>query len=321
MSLHWSGFVVLMTLIGGGFVSFWGPVIGAVVFFVARDVLGAYTETWLLWFGLMFMAGGDVQARRRRRHLAGLRCTGCAAARRARRRRRSRRCGGDAMALFEARHLHKRFGDRVVLEDISLAFAEGQLSGIMGPNGAGKTTCFNVLTGRYRPDRGRVLFDGEDITGLPPRAIARKGVSRSFQIMNLFDEFTRARERAAGAAGAARARLRHACATSPATARRCDSAAAVLARVGLEGKERELGQGASPTATAARSRSAWRSPPSRASCSSTSRPRASAPRRRARLAELDRASSSASLTIVVIEHDMDFLFGLADRSRSSTGAR
>lgn len=56
MSLHASGFVVMMTLIGGGFVSFWGPVIGAAVFFLARDLLGAYTETWLLWYGLMFMA-------------------------------------------------------------------------------------------------------------------------------------------------------------------------------------------------------------------------------------------------------------------------
>jgi branched-chain amino acid transport system ATP-binding protein len=69
------------------------------------------------------------------------------------------------MALFEAQGLHKRFGDQVVLENISLAFEEGQLSGIMGPNGAGKTTCFNVLTGRYAPDRGQVRFAGEDITG------------------------------------------------------------------------------------------------------------------------------------------------------------
>ena len=56
MSLHASGFVVMMTLVGGGFVSFWGPVVGVVVFFLARDLLGAATETWLLWYGLMFMA-------------------------------------------------------------------------------------------------------------------------------------------------------------------------------------------------------------------------------------------------------------------------
>jgi len=55
MSLQWSGVVVLMTLIGGGLVSFWGPVVGTVVYFLARDLLGAYTESWLLWFGLMFM--------------------------------------------------------------------------------------------------------------------------------------------------------------------------------------------------------------------------------------------------------------------------
>ncbi|MEO8145085.1 MAG: branched-chain amino acid ABC transporter permease [Betaproteobacteria bacterium] len=56
MSLHQSGFVVMMVLVGGGMVSFWGPVIGAVLFFIARDLLGAYTEAWLLWYGLLFMA-------------------------------------------------------------------------------------------------------------------------------------------------------------------------------------------------------------------------------------------------------------------------
>ena len=56
MSLHQSGFVVMMVLVGGGLVSFWGPVVGVVFFLLARDLLGAYTETWLLWYGLLFMA-------------------------------------------------------------------------------------------------------------------------------------------------------------------------------------------------------------------------------------------------------------------------
>jgi len=56
MSLHYSGFVVMMVLVGGGMVSFWGPVIGVVVFLVARDVIGAYTTSWMLWFGLLFIA-------------------------------------------------------------------------------------------------------------------------------------------------------------------------------------------------------------------------------------------------------------------------
>jgi len=56
MSLHYSGYVVMMTLVGGGLVSFWGPVLGAVVFFLARDVIGALTTGWMLWFGLLFVA-------------------------------------------------------------------------------------------------------------------------------------------------------------------------------------------------------------------------------------------------------------------------
>jgi branched-chain amino acid transport system permease protein len=56
MSLHQSGFVVMMVLIGGGLTSFWGPLIGAAFFILARDLLGAYTETWLFWYGLLFMA-------------------------------------------------------------------------------------------------------------------------------------------------------------------------------------------------------------------------------------------------------------------------
>ncbi len=94
------------------------------------------------------------------------------------------------MALFEANRLHKRFGQQVVLENIDLSFEENRLSGIMGPNGAGKTTLFNVLTGLYKPNRGQVIFDGEDITGQSSYIITRKGISRSFQIMNLFDDYT-----------------------------------------------------------------------------------------------------------------------------------
>jgi len=92
------------------------------------------------------------------------------------------------MALFEARNLRKRFGSRVVLENVSLSVEEGSVHGIMGPNGAGKTTCFHVLTGHHAPDSGRIRFENRDIAGLKPHRIARLGISRSFQIMNLFDD-------------------------------------------------------------------------------------------------------------------------------------
>ena len=55
MSLHQSGLIVMMVLIGGGMVSFWGPVLGVLLYFIARDIIGGLTETWLLWFGLMFV--------------------------------------------------------------------------------------------------------------------------------------------------------------------------------------------------------------------------------------------------------------------------
>ncbi len=94
------------------------------------------------------------------------------------------------MSMIEASGVHVRFGDRVVLESIDLAVADGEFHGVMGPNGAGKTTFFNVLTGRVKPSRGSIRLGGEDVTGLSPHRIAAKGVARSFQIMTLFDEFS-----------------------------------------------------------------------------------------------------------------------------------
>jgi len=169
------------------------------------------------------------------------------------------------VALFEARHIAKRFGDRIVLQDVSLAFDAGRLSGIIGPNGAGKTTCFNVLTGRYAPDRGSVVFDGEDITGSTPAAIARKGLSRSFQSMNLFDDYSAA-DNVMMALPELRSRgfdVLHDLARDSACA---DRAEQVLAQVGLAGKERTT---ATPWAAEARKRLEALSKPTPAAAWST----------------------------------------------------
>jgi branched-chain amino acid transport system ATP-binding protein len=213
------------------------------------------------------------------------------------------------MALFEARGLHLRFGDRVVLEDISLAFEAGRLSGIMGPNGAGKTTCFNVLTGRYRPDRGQVLFDGEDITGLKPHQIARRGIARSFQMMNLFDEFS-VFENVAVALPAIRRRVADPIGRAYGDRAVVDAAMAVLERVGLDGRAdepaRALPYGARraleiAVALASEPKLLFLDEPTAGLGSDG----------RARLARLIR-SLKGQVTVVVIEHDMEFLFGLAD---------
>lgn len=213
------------------------------------------------------------------------------------------------MALFEAHKLHLRFGDRVVLEDISLSFETGRLSGIMGPNGAGKTTCFNVLTGRYRPDRGRVLFDGTDITGRSPQAIARLGIARSFQLMNLFDEFT-VFENVAIALPQTRRRGRDLLGQAYADPALVTEAHEILDTVGLAARADDIAK-ALPygerraleiaVALASRPKLLFLDEPT-AGLGSDGRDR---------LAELVRRLKG-QVTIVVIEHDMEFLFGLAD---------
>ncbi len=80
----------------------------------------------------------------------------------------------------------KRFGGLTAVHDVSFEVRAGDLVGIIGPNGAGKTTLFNVIAGYYRPDGGRVVFDGRDIGGEPPHAICRLGLTRTFQLVKPF---------------------------------------------------------------------------------------------------------------------------------------
>lgn len=89
-------------------------------------------------------------------------------------------------ALLDIRQLHKSFGGLKAVQDVSLQVMPGQLSALIGPNGAGKTTLFALMSGFLRPDRGQVLFDGQDITGQPPERNARLGLTRTFQIVQPF---------------------------------------------------------------------------------------------------------------------------------------
>src|SRR5882724_11968280 len=80
----------------------------------------------------------------------------------------------------------RSFGALVAIDDISLALAAGERHAILGANGAGKTTLFNVISGDYRPDSGRVVFFGEDVTSLPPYERIRRGIRRTYQNSLLF---------------------------------------------------------------------------------------------------------------------------------------
>ena len=92
--------------------------------------------------------------------------------------------------MLELKSVSKAFGMIVVASDIDLSLARGEALGIIGPNGAGKSTLFNLITGMLRPDRGHILLEGRDITGLPPEQRCRAGLGRSFQIPLPFEHLS-----------------------------------------------------------------------------------------------------------------------------------
>lgn len=94
------------------------------------------------------------------------------------------------MPLLECSGLTKTFGGLTALDGLDLTVERGEVVGLIGPNGSGKTTCFNLVSGIARPSRGRVFFDGTEITRRAPWRIARLGVARTFQMLRVFPELT-----------------------------------------------------------------------------------------------------------------------------------
>ena len=141
-------------------------------------------------------------------------------------------------AILRTEALTVRFGGLTALNHVDFAVRRDEIRAVIGPNGAGKSTFFNCLTGVRRPSSGRILFNGEDITGLPPNRISQKGIARSYQITNILPNAT-ALENVRIAAQS----RRHA--WSLLTHHRAyrdiiDKAEAVLHQVGLRGKSDEL---------------------------------------------------------------------------------
>ena len=95
-----------------------------------------------------------------------------------------------AEALLAARGLSRRFGGLVAVREVSLALETGRIHALIGPNGAGKTTLVNLLSGELKPSAGSILFEGREIAGKRPYKIARRGIARSYQRVNLFAEFS-----------------------------------------------------------------------------------------------------------------------------------
>ena len=217
--------------------------------------------------------------------------------------------GGEPVPVLRTEGLTIRFGGLTALNDVDFQIRRGEIRAIIGPNGAGKSTFFNCLTGVLRPSSGRILFDGEDITGLPPNQISRKGIARSYQITNIMPNAT-VLENVRIAAQSRRhgwSMLRHHIEFRDLI----EKAEAVLASVGLAGKADELAANLSHgeqrnleigIALATEPQLLCLDEPTAGMSASETHDTMQLVRRIAK-----------DLTILIVEHDMQVVMGLADR--------
>jgi len=199
-NLSWqhAGDALLMAVLGGVH-HFLGPLWGAIAFILMEDRLSAITESWWLIFApivILFalaspegMQGLGFRLIRRNDWTLTRKAIPARPAR-----IEPYRAGGTKLdpgkPILTVTGLHKRFGSLVVAADLDLAVHPYRLHSLIGPNGAGKTTFFNMLTGILKPNSGKIVFDGHDITNLPVHRRIRLGLSRSFQILSVFRNLT-----------------------------------------------------------------------------------------------------------------------------------
>ena len=200
IGVPFSGELLAMVVIGG-MRSFLGPALGALFFVIFRDYLSSATENWLFWFGLLFVlfvvfspSGLTGLYEQLTKPFRKVEAEAAAMA--------ARQAGASALPEFlkpekaaggmvlEASGLAKNFGGIKAVTDAGFAVKDRTLHALIGPNGAGKTTAFNLISGLYAPDKGRVRLGGADIAGKSPDAVTRAGLGRSFQITNLFPALT-----------------------------------------------------------------------------------------------------------------------------------
>jgi ABC-type branched-subunit amino acid transport system ATPase component/ABC-type branched-subunit amino acid transport system permease subunit len=189
---------LLATVIIGGMHSLLGPALGALFYILFREYLSIWTPDWLLYFGLLFVAfivfspTGLVGVWRRLTEPMRPKVVEAAAmASRAIEQGVPlpaflRRKHEGAANVLDARGLAKSFGGIRAVVDATIVVGDRSLHALIGPNGAGKTTVFNLISGMFAPDHGTVQLDGTPMTGLAPNEIAGAGLTRSFQITNLF---------------------------------------------------------------------------------------------------------------------------------------
>ena len=217
--------------------------------------------------------------------------------------------------LLEAIDLEKRFGGITAVNRVSFRVAPGRIKAVIGPNGAGKTTLFNILSGVLSPDRGRIVFQGREIAGLPPHAVAALGMSRTFQIPQIFKGMTvgenvmtgrHLRFRTGIAAAALRLpRVRREEREASETARR------ILADVGLDGCAEQPG-GSLPLGRQ-RLLEIARALASEPSLLLLDEPGSGLSRReRQELVRLIYRIRDSGVTVILVEHDMNLVMDISD---------
>jgi branched-chain amino acid transport system ATP-binding protein len=214
------------------------------------------------------------------------------------------------MTVLAVDGLSKGFGGIRAVDGVGFSLAAGEILALIGPNGAGKSTCFNMLNGQIRPDAGRIRLGAEDIAGLSPRQICRRGVGRTFQITATFASMT-ARENVQLALLAHHREIWRV--LRPVASCRSDEADALLAQVGMENQaDRAAGVLAYgdlkrlelAVALANRPRLLLMDEPTAGM----------APSERVALMRLARAlATDRGMAVLFTEHDMDVVFGIADR--------
>ena len=217
--------------------------------------------------------------------------------------------GGDAGYVLCTEALSIRFGGLTALNKVNFELRRGEIRAIIGPNGAGKSTFFNCLTGVLRPTSGRILFKGEEITGLPPDRISQKGIARSYQITNLLPNAT-ALENVRIAAQSRRhswSMLRH----HSAYADLMGKAEAVLQSVGLRAKAYELAANLSHGEQRNLEIGIALATEPQLLCLDEPTAGMSAPETRDTMELVRRIAKN--LTILIVEHDMQVVMGLAQR--------
>jgi len=215
--------------------------------------------------------------------------------------------------LLATQGLSKRFGDFVAMNGVTLGLPAGRLTAIIGPNGAGKTTFINLATGAHLPDTGTVFFKGEAITRLAVHRRIRKGLSRSFQIMNIFAQLSVLENMLVPVLA------RHGRAGIPSHRIERESAAiaearALLREIGLSGEER-LRAGALSHGDQRLLELGIAVAPAPELCFLDEPSSGLTPVERARVLDLIRRfSAERRTTFVIVEHDMDVVFSLAQWS-------